>query len=46
MDNLDKHIRCECGKFYGIRLFRQSKICKRCKTNVIARGEKNEQVSL
>ena len=39
MNNLDKHIRCECGKYWGINLFRQKRVCKRCKTAVIARGE-------
>ena len=39
MNNLEKHIRCQCGKFYGIKLFRYKAICKRCKTKVIARGE-------
>ena len=40
-DPLDKHIRCKCGRYYGIRLFRENKKCKRCKTSVIARGEYN-----
>ena len=46
MNDLEKHIRCTCGKFYGIRHFRQRKVCKRCKSKVIARGEKNEQIAL
>tara|TARA_R100000458_G_C8118856_1_gene138595 strand:+ start:16 stop:156 length:141 start_codon:yes stop_codon:yes gene_type:complete len=46
MNDLEKHIRCKCGKYYGIRFFRQQKVCKRCKTIVIARGEKNEQKTL
>jgi hypothetical protein len=35
---LEKHIRCNCGKFWGMRNFRRN--CKRCKSTVIARGEK------
>tara|TARA_Y100001963_G_scaffold76880_1_gene106607 strand:+ start:436 stop:564 length:129 start_codon:yes stop_codon:yes gene_type:complete len=38
--NLDKHIRCKCGKFWGMR--NHGRKCKRCKYQVIARGEKNE----
>ena len=36
--NLEKHIRCKCGKFWGMRNHKRK--CKRCKTEVIARGEK------
>ena len=35
--NIDKHIRCKCGKFWGMRNFRRN--CKRCKAIVMARGE-------
>ena len=38
--DLERHIRCKCGKYYGIRNFRDKRNCKRCKTTVIARGEK------
>ena len=34
---LDKHIRCKCRKYYGMRNFKRE--CKRCKSKVIARGE-------
>ena len=34
-----ENIRCKCGKFWGITLFQQNKVCKRCKTQVKARGE-------
>ena len=34
---LQKHIRCKCGKFWGMRNLR--KHCKRCKTTVMSRGE-------
>lgn len=43
--NKDKekiNIRCKCGKYWGIELFRKKKDCKRCKTPVKARGESNE----
>jgi uncharacterized paraquat-inducible protein A len=43
MNRLDKHIRCNCGKEYGVLKFRQNAKCKRCKTEVVARGLKNEQ---
>jgi len=36
---LEKHIRCKCRKYWGIKLFRKNYLCKRCKTKVIARGE-------
>ena len=36
---LDKHIRCKCGKQWGLEKFRSQTNCKRCKTPVIARGE-------
>ena len=39
-DNLDKHIRCKCGKYWGMR--NHIRKCKRCKTEVIARGKLNE----
>ena len=35
--DLDKHIRCKCRKYYGMRNFNRG--CKRCKSKVIARGE-------
>jgi len=35
--NLEKHIRCKCSKYYGMH--NHKKKCKRCKTEVIARGE-------
>ena len=38
--NLEKHIRCKCGKIYGMNNHKQN--CKRCKTEVIARGEVNK----
>ena len=37
MIDLEKHIRCKCGKYWG--MFNHKKNCKRCKTPVIARGE-------
>ena len=37
MKDLEKHIRCKCGKYWG--MFNHKKNCKRCKTPVIARGE-------
>jgi len=40
MTDLEKHIRCECGKYYGI--YNHKRKCKRCKTEVIARGERKE----
>jgi len=39
---LDKHIRCKCGKNYGMENFRKGLTCRRCKTKVAARGLKNE----
>ena len=39
--NLEKHIRCKCGKYWGMRNHKYN--CKRCKTEVIARGKTNEQ---
>ena len=36
------NIRCKCRKLWGIRLFQTKAVCKRCKTQVKARGEKNE----
>ena len=36
--DLEKHIRCKCGKFWGMRNHKRT--CKRCKTEVIARGGK------
>ena len=38
MNNLDKHIRCNCGKYWGMKNHKNK--CKRCKTEVIARGLK------
>ena len=38
MINIEKHIRCKCAKLWGIK--NHKRICKRCKTEVIARGEK------
>ena len=35
---LQKHIRCECGKYWGLRNHKRN--CKLCKTRVIARGKK------
>ena len=40
MDDLYKHIRCNCGKIWGMRSHKR--ICKSSKTEVIARGIKNE----
>ena len=37
MTDLDKHIRCKCGKQWGMHNHKRN--CKRCKTPVIARGE-------
>ena len=37
-----ENIRCKCRKLWGINLFQAKAICKRCKTQVKARGEKNE----
>ena len=39
---LDKHVRCKCGKNYGMENFRKGLTCRRCKTKVAARGLKNE----
>ena len=36
--NLEKEIRCKCGKMYGLSNFRKKRICRRWKTPVIARG--------
>ena len=36
------NIRCKCRKLWGVRLFQQNKVCKRCKTQVKARGVNNE----
>jgi len=41
MNDLDKHVRCNCGKFWGMRNFKRT--CKRCKTEVIARGENEKK---
>ena len=38
MNDLDKHIRCNCGKIWGMK--NHKRICKRCKKEVIARGIK------
>ena len=35
--DLQKHIRCKCGKYWGLKNHRRN--CKRCKTTVMARGE-------
>ena len=37
--NLEKHIRCKCGKLYGLNNFKRKGVCRRCKTPVIARGK-------
>ena len=34
---LEKHIRCKCRKYWGMRNYKRK--CKRCQTKVIARGE-------
>jgi hypothetical protein len=34
----DRHIRCRCGKFWGMKNFRMNRECKRCNEKVIARG--------
>ena len=39
--NLEKHIRCKCGKYWGMKNHRRK--CKRCKTEVIARGGLNDK---
>jgi len=36
--NLEKHIRCRCGKYYGMRNHKRK--CKKCKSDVKARGLK------
>ena len=36
-NELEKHIRCKCRKYWGMRNHKRK--CKRCKTEVIARGE-------
>ena len=35
---LDKHIRCNCRKYYGMRNI--NRVCPSCKSKVIARGHK------
>ena len=45
-NNLDKHIRCKCGKLYGIEQFRRKGFCRRCKTLVIARGDINKKKTI
>jgi uncharacterized paraquat-inducible protein A len=37
MIDVEKHIRCKCGQYWGMNKHKTS--CKRCKTEVIARGE-------
>jgi len=37
------NIRCKCRNLWGLDLFRSKKVCKRCKTQVKARGELNER---
>ena len=37
MKDLEKHIRCNCGKYWGMGNHKRN--CKKCKTPVIARGE-------
>ena len=39
VDSLEKHIRCKCGKYWGMHNHKRK--CKRCKSKVIARGEAN-----
>ena len=41
-DDLEKHIRCKCGKIWGMHNHKRK--CKRCKSEIIARGAhgKNE----
>lgn len=34
---LDRHIRCKCRKYWGMKNFNRK--CKRCNSKVIARGE-------
>ena len=36
--NVEKHIRRNCGKLWGMK--NHKKTCRRCNTKVIARGEK------
>ena len=36
-EKLERHIRCRCGHKWGMLCHKQP--CKRCKTEVIARGE-------
>ena len=36
-EKLEKHIRCYCGKLWGMNSHKRT--CKRCKTKVMARGE-------
>ena len=45
-NNLDKHIRCKCGKLYGIEQFRRKGFCRRCNTPVIARGDINKKKTI
>ena len=40
MNDLDKHIGCKCGKYWGMRNHQRK--CKRCKSKVIARGIKEK----
>ena len=36
----EKEIRCKCGKQWGVEKFRAQTTCRRCKTEVIARGDR------
>jgi hypothetical protein len=36
---LDRHIRCKCGKFWGLQYFKMKKECGRCRSLVKARGK-------
>jgi len=29
---LDRHIRCKCGKFWGLQYFKMKKECGRCRS--------------
>ena len=42
MTDLDTHIRCKCGKYWGMHNHKRN--CKRCKTPVIARGEMPKKI--
>ena len=42
MKDLEKHIRCKCGKHWGMHNHKRN--CKKCKTPVIARGAKEENI--